>query len=176
MKREKIEIDNFNSNTFSLFNKDWMLLTAGNFKENKFNTMTISWGFFGTFWFKPIVIVGVRPQRHTFDFMEKGEEFTISSFNSELKDKLMFCGKNSGKDVDKIKETNLTPIKSENISSPGFDEAELIIECKLIYSDLLDKESFLENIIPDEVYANGDFHKLYFAEVQNISGISKYQK
>ena len=33
--------------------------------------MTVSWGSMGMIWNKPFIQVVVRPQRHTFEFMEK---------------------------------------------------------------------------------------------------------
>ncbi len=168
MSLKKISVEEFNAKSFTIFDKDWMLLTAGSFAENKFNCMTISWGGFGTMWFRPIVTVGVRPQRHTFDFIEKYDNFTLTAFDEEYQKKLMYCGKNSGKDVDKIKECDLSPIASDNISAPGYQEANLIIECKKLYSDSLRAKNFMDKTIVEKCYPNNDFHKIYYGEVLSI--------
>lgn len=39
-------------NAFDLIGKEWMLVTAGN--QEKFNTMTASWGGIGWLWNKPV--------------------------------------------------------------------------------------------------------------------------
>ena len=49
----------------SKFDKEWALLTAGD--SSKFNTMTISWGGFGTLWHKPVITVYVRKNRFIFE-------------------------------------------------------------------------------------------------------------
>ena len=67
----------------SKFDKEWALLTAGD--SSKFNTMTISWGGFGTLWHKPVITVYVRKNRYTHEFMENNEYFTVSFYDSEYK-------------------------------------------------------------------------------------------
>jgi flavin reductase (DIM6/NTAB) family NADH-FMN oxidoreductase RutF len=174
MNRKKIELDSFNAGIFKILNKGWMLLTSGDAGTGKANTMTVSWGFMGTIWFKPVVIVAVRPQRYTREFMEKYDNFTVCSLPEDKKEALSFCGGNSGRDVNKIKECGLTMIRSEHISSPGFDEAELIIECRVIYKDDLKGENFLDWKIISQCYPGNDLHRIYFGEVMKISGADKY--
>ena len=144
MNRKKIELDKFNTDIFKILNKGWMLLTSGDAVNGKGNTMTVSWGFMGTIWNKPVVIAAVRPQRYTREFIEKYGNFTICSLPEDKKELLSFCGAHSGRDVDKIKECGLTMIPSEHISSPGFDEAELIIECRVTYKDEFKGGNFLD--------------------------------
>ena len=63
-KPEKIK-----DNVFKLISKDWLLVTAGDI--DNYNMMTASWGALGHLWNKNICIAFVRPQRYTYDFMEK---------------------------------------------------------------------------------------------------------
>ncbi len=63
--------------------EDWALLTAGD--ASAFNTMTVSWGGVGELWGKDVVFVFVRPQRYTYEFMEKSEYFTLSFFGGDYK-------------------------------------------------------------------------------------------
>ena len=51
----------FETDIFSVFDKKWALLTAGN--KDSFNTMTVSWGGMGTIWGKPVATVYVRTSR-----------------------------------------------------------------------------------------------------------------
>lgn len=48
-------MQNFNADSFKIFDREWALLTAGN--QGHYNTMTISWGGLGTLWGKPVVTV-----------------------------------------------------------------------------------------------------------------------
>jgi hypothetical protein len=47
MQRNNIAIDDFNTNIFQALNKDWMLLSGGDYSSKKYNFMTISWGGWG---------------------------------------------------------------------------------------------------------------------------------
>ena len=96
-----------NENVFKLLDVQWMLITAGN--EDKYNTMTASWGGLGVLWNKSIATIYIRPQRYTFEFVENNSIFNLSFFDKKYKPALNFCGSKSGRDYDKAKETGLTP-------------------------------------------------------------------
>jgi hypothetical protein len=63
-------------NPIHLIGQEWMLITAGT--PDHFNTMTASWGSIGELWFKPVCFCFVRPQRYTYELMEKSDVFTLS--------------------------------------------------------------------------------------------------
>ena len=86
-------------------------------------------------WKKPMIHVVVRPSRHTYQFIETYDTFTVCAFPEEYQRVLGLCGTKSGREIDKIKETGLTPIPSQLIVAPGFAEAELILECRKAYVD-----------------------------------------
>ena len=91
----KIEAKNIDKNVIKLIGQDWMLVTAGD--QEKFNMMTASWGSMGYLWNKPVVMVFVRPQRYTFEFTEKKDEFTLSFFDEKYRHALNVCGSVSGR-------------------------------------------------------------------------------
>ncbi len=147
-------------NTFSKIGNEWMLITSGN--KDKFNTMTASWGMLGVLWNKNVATVFVRPQRYTFEFLEKNDYYTLSFFDSKYKSKLNFCGSNSGRDVDKIKETGLSPVFDRE--APYFEEANNVIICKKIYTQFINPKNFIEPDI-EKNYENNDYHKMYIGEI-----------
>ena len=65
MALQPIEFARFSARVFHLFDEQWLLLTAGDFAADQFNTMTISWGSLGFIWGRPFVQVLVRPARYT---------------------------------------------------------------------------------------------------------------
>jgi len=65
------------------------------------NTMTIGWGLLGYAWQKPILMVLVRTSRHTYGFIEKAPDFTVTVPTTNMREALMFCGTKYGRDVDK---------------------------------------------------------------------------
>ncbi|MDD3877779.1 MAG: flavin reductase [Bacteroidales bacterium] len=154
---EAVEItDNF----IQLIGNEWFLLSAGT--PNSYNTMTAAWGGAGFLWRKPVVFTFVRPQRHTFNFMEKNELFSMCFFDKSYKPALNFCGSHSGRDVDKAAKTGLTPIATSN-NTIAFQEARLIIECRKIYYDDIKPDLFLDKAI-DKLYDN-DYHRMYVGEI-----------
>ena len=148
-------------NTFQRIDKQWFLLTAGN-KQN-FNTMTASWGTFGILWNKPVVFCFVRPHRYTFQFMESSGLFTLSFLDKEHRRTLNFCGKYSGRDVDKISSTGLIPRETRE-GSIYFEQAELALECRKLYFADLDPSHFLDPSILKN-YPAKDFHRVYIGEI-----------
>jgi len=158
-----------------LWADQWFLLTSGDFSEKRYNTMTVGWGSLGTMWEKPFVQVVVRPSRYTFEFMEKYDSFTLCAFPDRFRDTLLMLGSKSGRDGDKIAESGLTPIRSSKVAAPGFEEAELIIECRKIYWDDLEPAHFLDPGI-EENYPEKDYHRVYFGEVLGVFGERKYRE
>jgi flavin reductase (DIM6/NTAB) family NADH-FMN oxidoreductase RutF len=149
-------------NVFSLLDDEWMLITAG--KIDSLNTMTASWGGFGILWNRPVTFIFIRPQRYTLGFVEKHENFTLSFFDQKYKDILSFCGSKSGREVDKIKETGLVPVESEN-GSIYFQQARLVIECRKLYTDQVKPGKFIVKEIEKKIYKEKDYHHLFIAEI-----------
>lgn len=150
-------------NPFKLIGQDWMLVTSGD--KSNFNTMTASWGGVGFLWKKNVCYVYIRPSRYTYEYIEKTGALTLSFFTEEHRDKLKFCGSNSGRNVDKCKETGLTPISiGDNVA---FDEARLIMRCKVLYTQDMDASCFNDESLLDN-YKNGDYHRTYICEIEEI--------
>ncbi len=163
---KKIEPKTIAGNLIKLIADDWMLITAGN--EEKFNTMTANWGGVGYLWNRPVAFIFIRPQRYTFDFVEKYENFTLTFFNEKYRNALNICGTKSGRDCNKVAEASLTPCFTES-GIPAFTEAGLVIECKKLYAGMLSEECFIEKHIYNTVYRKmGDVHKLYIAEMTSV--------
>jgi flavin reductase (DIM6/NTAB) family NADH-FMN oxidoreductase RutF len=147
----------------SVLRNEWGLLTAGSLED--FNMMTIGWGYFGTMWNKPVFGAVVRPNRHTYGYLEKNDLFTVSFFKEEYRDKLQFCGTKSGRDVNKAFETGLKPATKEG--AVFFEQADTILVCKKISFLDFKPENFLDPAIIDN-YPEKQFHRLYIGEVLKI--------
>jgi flavin reductase (DIM6/NTAB) family NADH-FMN oxidoreductase RutF len=148
-------------NVFKLIGSDWMLITAGGI--DSFNTMTASWGAFGELWNKKVCFCFVRPTRYTYEFMERSDCFTLSFFERKYREVLNLCGTKSGRDVNKVAETGLTPVVGKT-GAVYFSEARLVLECKKTYFADLDPTHFLEPEIEEE-YPKKDYHRMYIGEI-----------
>jgi flavin reductase (DIM6/NTAB) family NADH-FMN oxidoreductase RutF len=173
MERKNIDPLKLSLAAFKVWKKDWFLLTGGDFAAGKFNTMTVAWGSIGNMWDRPFVLAVVRPTRYTYGFMEQYPTFTLSLLPDRYRQALNFCGTKSGRDVDKVAATGLTPIAGRSVAAPAFDEAELIIECRQIYVDDYAPEKFLDPKIDDN-YRLKDYHRLYYGQIEAIQGIDAY--
>ncbi len=149
------------SNVFDKIGKEWFLITAGTLKD--FNTMTAAWGGFGVLWHKNVCTIYVRPNRYTFQFLEKYEHFTLSFFSEAFKEALQLCGTCSGRLADKMKQTGLSPLETSQ-GAVYYKEASLVIECKKIYSQDFDPDQFLDDSI-EKNYPNKDYHRVYIGEI-----------
>lgn len=150
-------------NTFKVLN-DWMLLTAGNM--DSFNTMTVSWGGLGVLWSKPVVTAYVRPQRYTYDFMEKSEYFTLSSYPDFMHEALAVCGSKSGRDIDKVSACGLVP-QSAADGGVYFEGAKLVLVCRKMYYQDIDPNNFLDPAI-EKCYPINDYHRMYIGQIVEV--------
>ena len=153
----------FNTEIFDQFDKKWALLTAG--KTDSFNSMTISWGGLGTLWNKPVATVYVRTSRYTHDFMDTNNYFSISFYPEQYRKTLGVLGSKSGRDMDKMRASGLTPKKAgETIS---FEEAETTIICRKLFKQSLEVANMPEDVIKD-LYTGQAPHDMYIGEVVAI--------
>ncbi|HEY9077757.1 MAG TPA: flavin reductase [Anaerolineaceae bacterium] len=168
MTLQEIRFDTLSLQYFKIWQRG-LLLTSGDFRLGHFNTMTVGWGSLGRMWGKPFVQVVVRPQRYTFQFMEKYPTFTLCAFADEHSDAIQLLGTRSGRDTDKISLAALHPVAASTVQAPAFDEATLVIECRKIYWQDMDPDNFLDPSIQRN-YPAHDFHRIYFGEIVAIRG------
>ena len=173
MNRISISPDKLQLPAIKIWSHSWPLLTSGDYTSGDFNTMTVGWGGLGVMWNKPMAMVVVRPSRYTYEFMERYETFTLSVLPETHREALRICGSKSGRDINKIKLAGLTPIRSSAIKAPGFDEAELLIECRKTSTIPFQAEQFLDPDIMTH-YPEGDLHLMTFGEIIAIHGTSGY--
>lgn len=158
---KEISVKELSLNPFVKIGNQWMLITAGD--EEKFNTMTASWGGFGVLWNKDVAYTFIRPSRYTFEFTENSDYFSLCFFGEEYRDALTICGRKSGRDCDKVGETGLTPEFCGGV--PYFKEASLVLICRKMYA-----QEMQDNCATcDEVkkhYAEGEpMHTFYVGEI-----------
>ena len=155
-----VPLDSLTENAFHAIGDEWMLITAGTIDH--WNTMTASWGGFGVLWNLDVSFCFVRPTRHTYEFMERSDRYTLSFYDEKHRDALDYCGSHSGRDVDKAAETGLVPTEIEG--GIAFEEARLVLVCRKLYQDDIDPNRFVDPSI-DTHYPAKDYHRYYIGEV-----------
>lgn len=163
---KEIKIEELNENPFKLIGKDWMLITAE--KDGKVNTMTASWGGVGVIWNKNVATVYIRKSRYTKEFIDDGEEFSLCILPEQYRQELSYCGKVSGRNEDKVAKCGFT-VKHQ-AAVPYFEESRLVLVCKKLYAQELNRQSFTKGheSIADTCYGDNDWHVMYIAEIQTI--------
>ncbi|MDP2925936.1 MAG: flavin reductase family protein [Nanoarchaeota archaeon] len=83
--------------------------------------------------FQPnLYLISVAKTRYSYELIKKSKCFVINFMPYELKDKILFCGTKSGRDLDKFKDTVLNKLESEKINCSVIREALAYLECKVV--------------------------------------------
>ena len=161
---KEISVSEINNNPFDLIGKDWALVTVKN--QDGCNTMTASWGGVGIMWNKPVAFTFIRPQRFTYVLIENEQYFSLSFYKEKYRDVLRFCGSRSGRDYDKAKECNITPVYDEK--APYFEEADLVLICRKLYAQDLNEQSIVAKEEVLKNYNGDDYHRMYISEIVKV--------
>ena len=148
---------------FTRIGKQWMLIGAGD--ADGHNMMTASWGGFGVLWNKAVSTIYVRPSRYTLEFLERHDRYALCFFGEEYREALTYCGRHSGRDGDKCAATGLTPCF--NAAAPYFEQAELVVICRKLYSQDMTPDCFLDEQLESN-YNGADYHRMMIGEIETV--------
>ena len=134
-------------------------------KGNVPNTMTIGWAAVGHIWNKPVFMVVVRPQRHTFEMIKSAGEFTVSvPTTNALRKELAFAGTQSGRDVNKFEGHGLTAVPGHTVDTPVIKECGIHFECKTLLTQDMTGDRMSQEVL-EKSYPERDFHTMFFGEI-----------
>ena len=127
-----------------------VMVSCGGF-NSKANIITISWcGIVCSQ--PPMLSISVRENRYSFNLIKESGEFVVNIAGADLIKEVDYCGNNSGKDVNKFKETGLTPEPCEKVRSPLIKESPINLECQVRKSlDLGSHHIFIAEIVATHV-------------------------
>lgn len=92
-------------------------------------------GAFHFYSFKPpAVMVGIKPEKYTYELINLKKEFCINIPRKEQLNAVHICGTVSGRNEDKYKKANLTSIKANKVNSYIIEECPVNLECKVVHS------------------------------------------
>lgn len=115
--------------TTSLFPVPTVLVTVQS-EDGTPNIITIAWtGIIASN--PPTVYISVQPVRYSHPILKESREFVINIPSEDLLEKADYCGKVSGKNVNKFKETGLNPVSASIVKAPLIKEAPVNLECKV---------------------------------------------
>ncbi len=114
-----------------LINSGNVILVTSHHKD-KSNIITIAWQTPVSIK-PPALAISVGKERFSLELIRKSGEFIVNIPSWDLLEQMLYCGTHSGRDVDKFKETKLTPEKAEKLlKAPKIKECIGAIECSVI--------------------------------------------
>ncbi|MGN0170772.1 MAG: flavin reductase family protein [Lachnospiraceae bacterium] len=117
-------------------------------RENeKPNIITVAWT--GTVCSDPAMVsISVRKERFSHGIIRESGEFVVNLTTEKLARATDYCGVRSGREVDKFKETGLTPIPSAVVKAPSIAESPVSIECRVTeIQELGSHDLFLAKVV-----------------------------
>ena len=136
-----------------------------NVSGEKPNTMTIGWATIGYIWKKPVMMVVVRKQRHSWEMIAKAGQFTVSvPTKNPLKDALLFAGTASGRDYDKFDGHGITAAPAQKVDAPIVEECGLHFECRTLLQQDMDP-AMMDETLKIGIYPREDYHTMFFGEI-----------
>ena len=126
-------------------------------EEGTANVMPAGWSTFTSG--DPVMLaVSIGLERHTHELLETADSFVVAFPSAAQKDDILYCGANSGADVDKFAESALETVPADEVDAPLLADAAACFECTK-HGSLL----------------TGD-HTLYVGEVVAAHGSEEYDE
>ncbi len=127
---EKEEVNVNLSSAYKLVHPMHTVLVSCIDKHRRPNIITLAWAM-PTSINPPLVAISVAPKRHSHALIEETKEFVVNIPTTSMLKETLFCGRRSGRDYDKFKETGLTPVRARKVKPPVIKECAAHLECKL---------------------------------------------
>jgi flavin reductase (DIM6/NTAB) family NADH-FMN oxidoreductase RutF len=99
-------------------------------KKGKANIITLAWCM-PVSANPPMLAISIRPTRYSYKMIDEIKEFVVNIPTMDIVKETLFCGRRSGKQHDKFKETGLTPLPAKKVKPPIIKECVAHLECKL---------------------------------------------
>ncbi len=98
--------------------------------EGRVNIISIAW--ITPLSLKPRLLgFAIRTDRFSYAMIAASHEFVVNIPPYELEKETLYCGRHSGADVDKFKETGLTAAPARCVKAPRIAECIAFVECRL---------------------------------------------
>ena len=80
----------------------------------------------------PLLGMSIRPTRHSHGLIQATGEFVVNVATHEIAQQALFCGRRSGRDMDKFAATGLTPGQARHVRPPTVEECIGHLECRVV--------------------------------------------
>lgn len=98
--------------------------------QDKDNIITLDWHT--PLSFQPMIYaISIGKTRFSLNLVKQTRVFVVNFMTKDFEKEILFCGRHSGKDLDKFKETGLEKEEAETINCPRLKQALGYLECKV---------------------------------------------
>jgi flavin reductase (DIM6/NTAB) family NADH-FMN oxidoreductase RutF len=77
----------------------------------------------------PLLAFAIHPRRYSYELLQKTPAFVVNVMGYDQAPEILFCGRCSGRDVDKFAEAGLTLVPARAVDVPAIAEAWAHVEC-----------------------------------------------
>lgn len=166
---KQITPEEISDDVFTLVGKVLPVITAGT--PDSCNAMVASGGGMGLHFRSPATWCVFASKRYTLELIKKEQAYTLSYFPDSYREQFMLLGKKSGRDTSKMKDVELTLIETP-LGNMAFEEARLIIECKLTQITAAHADDFYSEeskAYLAEAYKDpGDIRQYVFGKINRV--------
>ncbi len=107
-----------------------VLVTSGTLKQP--NVMTFSWQTPVNISNPCLILLVMNKVRYSYKLIKQNKELVINIPGEEMLEQTHYAGTKSGKNIDKFRETGLTPVPAELVEPPLIEECSAHLECKVV--------------------------------------------
>jgi flavin reductase (DIM6/NTAB) family NADH-FMN oxidoreductase RutF len=79
----------------------------------------------------PLLAFSIRQQRYSYELLQENPAFVVNVMTYKQAVEVLFCGRCTGRNVDKFATANLTPVKAQAVNAPAIAEALAHVECEV---------------------------------------------
>lgn len=103
----------------------------------------------------PMIVCAIGHGAYSREIIEQTREFIVNVPPQDLRRQIYYCGYHSGRQVDKFRETGLTPQPGRQVNVPSIAECVAHLECRVEQMvDAGDKRLFIGIVL--DAYADDD--------------------
>ena len=99
--------------------------------DDKPNIIPLGWSTITSFG-PPMMAISIGHTRYSHEIISKTKEFVLAYPSEDMGKEVLYCGTNSGRDVDKFKSTGLKSMPAKIIKPPLIADAVANFECKVV--------------------------------------------
>lgn len=79
----------------------------------------------------PLLAFAIHPRRYSYQLLQENPSFVVNVMADEHASQVLFCGRCSGRDVDKFAECDLTAVPARSVQAPAIAEALAHVACDI---------------------------------------------